>query len=980
MIERSNPSLEGFDDAVLERWGLKPIAKDTLTRAKERGAITPQEISEMISNALAKDRQKMAEVLRELKQTLQNLNISVTFNVVHTHTIVQSPPPTVTPAQIPVIKPDQKAKKPPGAGEGHGSPFLNAKILSEQGLAPEALGVLSAAQAKGYVSPQEIGAIIPRAISDDRERLRATMRWITQLLSAINVRIVIGSVHVKKPDSTSPEMSYSVRPERAVSPRGKLPVLFDTNGTEAQPSREALAEIETDEELEKELSGDEENENEGEFIPKFVFDREDGVSNPYYRAVKNHKFLKHEQLLELSRRWHMHKDYDARNEIVVHNLRLALKIAAHYMGRGLDYDDLVQEGNLGLIRAADRFNPELGYHFTTYATWWVRQSICRAIANFKNIIRMPVHAHEALNKTLKITCELGMELQREPTLEEVAARMGEDIDKVKKILHQLRIPVISLEELAYGASSKATIGDITTDIGFPTPSTALEAKEDLEIAAKNIRTLLAAVKALDMSERAKTAFKMYYGLEGHREDHTLESVARTSGYGVTREWIRQLNNQVWQKLAEHGIAMDDEKLVAALKRVHDLENIVCAEADLATPEEALILEEVSIVFHDEIERSGGELIPGVTISPKRLKANLEKAGPLQPPSGTPTQEDIIRVVAGIYGTTSEAILGESRPKEIVWVRWICTYLMREELKSSFVEIGMALCYADHTTVIHGYKSIVKAIERDPSVKEEVEKIATLCGFRKQDQVPSIETAGSSARQAFSPVIEHVLCLSCQAFGVDRTSLFQKFVRSIKPEVIRAKFARDITMYLLHADIGVQCQEVAQMFNFRERSNISVICGDIERRSETDTDLGTKLALIRGQYTLEPYGSDLELLKKCQKRLFPKQVEELTAMSEKAQQQFQEKIRELHDKVDYIDLSQRHKDCFKARYGGDVSKEMSTYESLAKPLGITRARIEQIINATWKQLNSILEPMDIRSSGQYVKELEKVRLLVELLKR
>lgn len=566
MIDGIDQSLAGFDDTVLERWGLKPTAKDMLNRAKEKGEITLQEITGMVSNSLARDQRRTAEVLQEIKKILRNLNVTITLNVVHTH------------KRMPTIP----IKKAQHAGEGHESPFLNARILQEHGLKPEALGVLLAAKDKGYISPQQIGALIPAEISQDSERLRPTMRWITQLLSGLDIKIVIGEVHYKKPESRSPETSYSLRPKSSSSNEGKPQALSHSTETSGEPSKEDLIDSEKDGE----------STTNGEFVPRFIFDKESGVTNPYYRAVKNHKFLKHEDLLELARRWQKYTDYGARNTIVVYNLRLSMKIAAHYIGRGLDYDDLVQEGNIGLMVAAERFDPEKGFRFTTYATWWVRHHIVRAIQNFKDIVRMPVHATESLNKILKITCDLGKDLQREPTLEEISVRAEMDVDKVNKILHQLKIQVVSLEELAfcdslinshYSHSGKTPlVADSIIDRSFSSPVTALEEKEELEKASLTIRTLLATIKALPVSEKIKTAFKMYYGLDGHPEGATLESIARTSGFGVTRERIRQMNTEVWEELAECGISMNDEELFAALQKVHDLENIVGIEADLST--------------------------------------------------------------------------------------------------------------------------------------------------------------------------------------------------------------------------------------------------------------------------------------------------------------------------------------------------------------------------------------------------------------
>ncbi len=1006
MIDRIDHALVGFDEAVLERWGLKPHAKETLTRAKERGAITPQEISEMVSGALAKDRQKMAEVLQEIKKILQNLHIIVTFNIVHTHThIVQSPAVApAAPAQKPEPQPKVEeqtvpllavAKGPQYAGEGHESPFLNAKILQEHGLKPEALGILLAAKDEGRISPQQIGALIPAEISQDSEKLRPAMRWITQLLSGIDIKIVIGEVHYKKPESRSPVTSYSRRSDEAPINKGKLPALFNSTGisetVSEEPSKEALLEMEQGGEVEIDGEESENADPDGEFIPKFIFDRESGVTNPYYRVAKNHKFLKHEHLLELSRRWHMHGDYEARNTIVVHNLRLSMKIAAHYMGRGLDYDDLVQEGNIGLMVAVERFDPEKGFHFTTYATWWVRQHMQRAIQNFRDLVRMPVHAQEALNKILKITCELGMQLQREPTLEEVAAKAEEDVDKVKKILHQLKVPVVSLEELAYCSSSRyldtTTFGDKIMDQCFPSAVTALEAKEDLEIASRNIRTLLAAIKALPVSEKAKTAFKMYYGLEGHAEDYTLESIAETSSFGVTRERIRQMNSQIWNKLGEYGISMNDEKLVAALKRVHDLENIVCGEADLSTPTEALILDEVSIVFQDQADE--GEMVPGVLIIPGRPAANLGEVELIKTPvanlEGTCvekviiTPDDIVGIVSKVYGKTPETVLGETRPRDIVWVRWVCTYIMREELKSSFPGIAQALQYKEHTVAMHGYRSIKRLIDQNPALRDEIEKIIALCGLRQEKPVETEQLAEAveTVNMAASPIVDQVLTLTSQAFNIEKSSLFAKSVTRPNAEQKNRKFARDVTMHLLHNDIGLQRQEMARMFGFSDPGNVSVICGDIEKQAELNPALKEKIGLIRSQYTLEPYGSDLELLKKCQKRLFPKQVEELKSIVDKVVKPFKQKVQQLHAKLDALDVPDRHKEILRLRYAGDPTKETLTYEALGQTYDITRERVRQILMVTMERLTPTLDQSDIQLMTDYTQEFEKVRFLVEL---
>jgi DNA-directed RNA polymerase sigma subunit (sigma70/sigma32) len=604
----------------------------------------------------------------------------------------------------------------------------------------------------------------------------------------------------------------------------------------------------------------------------------------------------------------------------------------------------------------------------------------RAIQNFKDIIRMPVHATEALNKILKITCELGMELQREPTLEEVAARAEEDIGKVKKILHQLKVPVVSLEELAYSASSKdsdVTIGDHIMDNCFPSAVTALEAKEDLERASLTIRTLLATIKALPMSDKAKTAFSMYYGLDGHPEGATLESIAQDSGFGVTRERIRQMNAKVWETLAKYGVSMNDEKLVAAIQRVHDLENIVGNEADLSPLTEAMVLNQVSSVFNDAGE-DNGELVPAdsVTIA-RRPQANLEKVLP-----GTLATEDIIRVVGEAYGVTPEIILGDSKPKEVVWVRWVCTYILREKLELSFPKIGQLLRYSEHSVTMYGYRQLVSAMERDPSVKDDIEKIIALCGLKKAEE--TVQTGPEEAAQVAesanliaSPIVDQVLTLTSQVFDVEKSSLFARsHTRPDEKEKYRIR-AKCFAMYALRSDFNVQCQEIAQIFGFGDYSRASVLCNGMAEEVKTDADLQAKLTLLRGQYSLDVYSGDLVKLRQCQKTLFPKQVEEMKDIVEEVVKPFKEKIQRLHAKLDALDVPDRHKEILRLRFGGDPAKETPTYEALGQTYDITRERVRQILVTTMERLTPTLEPSDVDLMVGYTQEFEKVRLVVEL---
>lgn len=994
-MDTTDSVFAGFNDGVLARWGLKPAAKDILSRAQATGAITPHEITQMVSAELAKDRKKMAGVLAELKKALGDLNISVTFHVVQHIRVEQSadvtarvpdkPEPQGTGAAgaSPITRAESVATLQPPQEERE-SPFLNTKILQENGLKPEALGILLAAQARGSITPQQISTLIPAEISQDMARLRPTMLWITKLLGGLSIRIVIGEVHHKDPQSRSPEMSYSRRSKQLSVNRDNHQALSDTTQLSEEPSEADLAELEREEnDTKAEIEGDEESEYadpNGEFVPKFIFDKQSGVTNPYYRAVKDHKFLRHKDILELARRWRLDGDVRAYQTIVEHHLRYAMKIASHYMGRGLDYDDLVQEGNRGLMVAAERFDPARGFHFTTYATWWVHQKIKMALRNQKDVIRTPSHIHDTANQILKVTCDLGREFGREPTLEEVAAKAGMEADKVRRVLNQLKIPVISMEELAHSHSSRdsntQTIGDTLPDNYFPSALTSLEAKEDLEAASRVVRTLLAAVKALPMKERLKTAFKMYYGLDGHEEDHTLESIAASPGFGVTRERIRQMINLVWQRLGRHGIVMNDEGLMAALNRVRDLEDIACTKADLSTPAEDLVLDDVLVVFQDQLEANEDGMVPAVTITQKRPK--VDPTGVQLDTSTTTTPEDVIRVVGDVCKESREAILGESRKKDTAWARKVCIYIMREALKLSFPAIGQALGYTCHTSVMHGHQSVKKAIVEKPGTEDEIKKIFTLCGFRSS-QSPGSEQADLATEpvvRTVSPIVDQMLTLTSQVFNVEKASLLTH--SRTGPGVPETRtLARGVAIYLLRTDFNLQRQDITPTFGFADHGRVSVICAEMEEQVKTDTDLQAKLALIRSQYSLEVYGGDLTQVRHHQNTLFPRQVEELRVIAVEVVQSFQERAQKLHTKLETVDVPERYKEIFRLRFGGDPAKEIPAYEAIGQTYDVTRARIQQILVATMAKLTPTLDQTDVDLVVNYTQEYEKARLVVEL---
>ncbi len=259
----------------------------------------------------------------------------------------------------------------------------------------------------------------------------------------------------------------------------------------------------------------------------------------YLREIGKIPLLSLEEEQELSQRV-VKGDKKAKDKMVESNMRLVVSIAKRYGGRGLDFLDLIQEGNTGLLRAVEKFDPEKGYKFSTYATWWVRQAITRAIADQARTIRIPVHMHETINKVMRTIRKLTSELNREPTNEEIGKALDMEPEKIDYIM-RIKQDTASLDASIgrEGDDEDSVLGDFVED----------EERDSPEDSAANqiLKEQLAEIIA-SLSPREQKIIRLRFGIGGGRP-HTLEEVGNE--FDVTRERIRQIEAKALSKLRKN---------------------------------------------------------------------------------------------------------------------------------------------------------------------------------------------------------------------------------------------------------------------------------------------------------------------------------------------------------------------------------------------------------------------------------------------
>ena len=290
----------------------------------------------------------------------------------------------------------------------------------------------------------------------------------------------------------------------------------------------------------KELSDEWVSDDAEEVIPQstsYLDDISDDSVRLYLREIGKIPLLSADEELILANKV-VAGEPGAKDQMAEANMRLVVSIAKRYVGRGLDLLDLIQEGNTGLLRAVEKFDPDKGFKFSTYATWWIRQAITRAIADQARTIRIPVHMVETINKLLRTQRRLTQDLNREPTHEEIAKEMELEVEKVEHIM-KIKQDISSLDASVRDDEEDSVLGDFIVDEDTITP----EESGTGSLLKEHVKGLLGT-----LTEREQKILKLRFGLEDGKS-HTLEEVGQE--FMVTRERIRQIEAKALAKLRKH---------------------------------------------------------------------------------------------------------------------------------------------------------------------------------------------------------------------------------------------------------------------------------------------------------------------------------------------------------------------------------------------------------------------------------------------
>lgn len=477
--------------------------------------------------------------------------------------------------------------------------------LASLRLKPMAGEILTRAKGRQGITLSEFNALIPTGLMRDTAKLRETIGELHTMLASLNIEIVSGKKEKLLRANYSPEefiLPQKKRKELKVSRRPRKSRFWsdwssnqdddsgEDGGVDGKADYASILEegrftknIEVGEYLDSERL-------EIDTIPDEDWIYLGSKGDPlalYHRELKYWPVLKPGEELKLAKML-AEGSFEARNRMIQHNLRLVLSVAKRYHCDGMEFADLVQEGNIGLMIAVEKFDYTKGFRFSTYAVWWIRQAIARAVMDKSETIRVPVHMCELRNKVLRVAAELASDLGAIPEMELIAERLGIPVSQVEKAMHVagLRNPLFLEESYSNGSAfggESSCLGDIIADKGVMNARTMVTAKEEIESSLDNLHELLYILDRLgNVSQRDKKIFRKRYGLDGSFNRMTYDRISLD--YGVTRQAIDQVMKRAWEKIVPFLPSMDHGKLIGEVNRIVALEKLIGEKAVLVQPE------------------------------------------------------------------------------------------------------------------------------------------------------------------------------------------------------------------------------------------------------------------------------------------------------------------------------------------------------------------------------------------------------------
>jgi RNA polymerase sigma factor (sigma-70 family) len=426
----------------------------------------------------------------------------------------------------------------------------------------------------------------------------------------------------------------------------------------------------------------------------------------YDRAMKQYPVLTHEQVLDLYRSIRSGNDKIAREKMILHNLRLVSFYAYKYRNRGMSVDDLIQEGTIGLMTAVEKFDPDRGFRFSTYAVWWIKQGILRALNKQGPQVRLPMHIYELRSKIRRAAVELRQKLDRRPSIKEISERVGCNKEKVVEAFTGLGNAAFSLDQEVFVSSGEvgSTHGELFADEGQHDPATLLANKEGMGQIAIELGLLLEVLETVP--DRKALMFKMFYGLTDRSAGlyNSLDAVGQE--FGITRERVRQIRNNVWKTVRFRCPHLKINSEVLTNLR----ENIALFE---------------EVWRGVKVQKPTNNKVKSVVSEGRKFQFSHIRASPAfvkwRPlTKGLPLQDMLTGFVASAYEVSEYNILGyKKQDAESKWARYVCGFIAgRLGISMETIVSCFSKLYAPDLT--RGKEVVEEAMRDDPVIRQDIE--------------------------------------------------------------------------------------------------------------------------------------------------------------------------------------------------------------------------------------------------------------------